>query len=98
MSKRTYWYSANECSHRYAVESIWDCENEVEHTCIAGDAADDYHSEHDGWEASWPIVFELFDAEDAATPFARCEVDREYEPAFFATRLQGKEQEAGDAK
>lgn len=78
-----FWYSAAEdkSSHRYAL------------TCITTDlymraelAAEDYHANHDGWEARWPRTFVLFDAEDGPE-VARFTVEREYDPVFTATEL-----------
>lgn len=49
----------------------------------ADDAAMDFHSNHDGWEAHWPLTFAIFATEDGAE-LGRCEVERELEPSFHA--------------
>lgn len=75
-------------------QDIDDCfEVEVDTTWIndsewmAQEAADDYHSNHDGWEASWPleIVVVLSNGEHVT-----CSVDREAVPQFTARRLSGR--------
>lgn len=53
---------------------------------IAEAAADDYHSNHDGWEAHWPRTFIIFDMDD--NRLGQCEVDREAVPQFRAYGVQ----------
>lgn len=48
---------------------------------MAESCADDYHSNHDGWEASWPLEFRLY--EDGAE-VAHVTVDCEHRPSFQA--------------
>lgn len=53
----------------------WDIE------IIAREAADDYWSNHDGWESTWPLEFEIFiDGKSAG----KCLVSMEMEPVFSA--------------
>lgn len=54
-------------------------------TDICEEAADNFHDHHDGWESSWLIVFEIF--LDGAS-MGKCEVEREYEPAFVASEIK----------
>lgn len=51
---------------------------------IADELAEDYHSSHDGWEASWPLQLRIYS--DGAE-VARFEIEREYEPTFMAHEL-----------
>lgn len=46
--------------------------------------ADLFHSNHDGWEASWPVVIALVDN----VAETRWTVDRESVPHFIATRTE----------
>lgn len=47
--------------------------------------ADDYHSNHDGWEITWPRDFALYETEDGLE-VARFSIEREVEPRFYARR------------
>ena len=47
-------------------------------------AADDYHSNHDGWECGWPLEFDVWDY-DTEEYVGRYSVDRETVPQFHAT-------------
>ena len=46
-------------------------------------AAEDYHSNHDGWEAEWPLTFAMYDPNDQL--IGRYLVQREAVPEFVAT-------------
>lgn len=48
---------------------------------VATDLAEDFHSSHDGWEASWPLQIRIYEGEKEV---ARFSVEREYEPSFLA--------------
>ena len=48
----------------------------------AQEAAEDYHNNHDGWEAIWPLTFVILD--DGGNEKARYSVEREYDPVFYA--------------
>jgi hypothetical protein len=50
------------------------------HHDAAQDAADDYHSNHDGWEASWPVDFSVESPDGVVKSFS---VDREARPEFY---------------
>lgn len=63
----------------------------LEQSEIAELCADDYWSSHDGWEASWPLDFALFESEDGPE-IARCLVDMEAVPQFHASRPKPKEE------
>jgi hypothetical protein len=62
----------------YSFDSIWD-EDDVER--LAEDAAEDYHSHHDGWEAFWPVKFAIF---KDGTVLGKFEVELEHSPSFSA--------------
>ena len=48
---------------------------------VAEDAAEDYHSNHDGWESSWHLRFTIVDSQGIDHDF---EVSREAVPRFYA--------------
>lgn len=51
---------------------------------IVDELADDFHSNHDGWEASWPLQIRVY---ERGQEVARFQVEREYEPSFIAWEL-----------
>ena len=51
---------------------------------VAEMAAEDYHSNHDGWEASWPLTFVITDM--GGNRLGQCLVERETVPQFRASR------------
>lgn len=55
---------------------------------VAEEAAKDYHSNHDGWEDSWPLDFELFTA--AGVSLGVFTVEREAVPSFSATEKEAE--------
>jgi len=61
----------------------------MEQRDIAAKCADDYHSNHDGWESSWPLTFTLHETEEGPE-IARLEVDREAIPHFFVSHVKVK--------
>lgn len=44
-------------------------------------AAQDFWDNHDGWESSWPVTFEISKTEDFE-PILRCTVEMEMHPWF----------------
>lgn len=86
---RTYRYYLPECGQGPAdaieFKSDWDGSEEFHATWIAEDAAEQNHSENDGWEASWPRVFGIL--KDDGTPLGMFEVDREAVPQFHAAKV-----------
>jgi hypothetical protein len=52
---------------------------------VAEAAADDYHSEHDGWESTWPLWFIIYDMR--GNRLGQCSVDRETVPQFRASNV-----------
>jgi hypothetical protein len=49
--------------------------------------ADHYHFCHDGWEASWPITFEVYREDDSK--IGSFIVERKAVPEFSARRVDG---------
>lgn len=77
--RKDYWYSTGDSRElRYQLPGTARDLRDV-----AIDAAEDYHSHHDGWESVWPLEFVIYDAEDG-DPIARFEVERETVPTFHA--------------
>lgn len=64
------------------------CFDKEDDLFLAEDAAEDYHSNHDGWESSWPITFSLYGIDgEKIGDFA---VERETVPSFVAYRKDSK--------
>jgi hypothetical protein len=74
-----YYYNRNGGKSKYGpIESVWDDES-TEY--IAEECAEDFYENQDGWEASWPINFYLFeDGKDDY--FAVVEVHLDFTPTF----------------
>jgi hypothetical protein len=79
-SSKEYWYSVRECSSdlRYLLRGTLRPLRDV-----AVDAAEDYHSNHDGWESVWPLDIFIYESEEGPA-IARFEVEREAVPQFYA--------------
>jgi hypothetical protein len=92
-SLRTVWYTVidHDPDYRFRAELKWSCDFETpwEISMAAEDCADDYHSRHDGWESSWPLVFALYREEDGPE-LARFDIDREAVPQFTAALVKEK--------
>lgn len=67
-----------ELDEPYEFKSIWHVDD-PDH--IAEAAAEDYHSNHSGWEDTWPIDFEIFSEGRSLGVFT---VEREMVPEFLA--------------
>jgi hypothetical protein len=93
MTDRSFWYGRVDPGYgRYRYEMRLpvriDLTDPHDLSDLAELAADDFHSNHDGWEASWPITFGIAATEDGPE-LARFEVDRDVEPVFSATAVAG---------
>lgn len=56
---------------------------------IADELAADYHDNHDGWEASWPLELRIYsDGQEVA----RFEVEKEIVPHFSAWAVEKTQQ------
>lgn len=53
----------------------------------AGQCAEDYHDQHDGWECTWPIQILLAEKEDSAV-WKLFLVEREYSAEFYAREIK----------
>jgi hypothetical protein len=53
-------------------------------SCVVTDLADDYHSNHDGWESAWPLEFRIY---KHGVEKARFSIEREYSPEFYALEV-----------
>lgn len=85
-------YSAGEeCSSYHEPISRLDFPSSIQCTyddswwMIADELAEDFHSNHDGWESSWPLQIRIY---KDAVEVARFQVEREYEPTFIAHELE----------
>lgn len=78
-----------ETRHRIS-ETTWNFDDP---DCLAEECAEDYHHEHDGWEATWPLTFILYETKDGPER-ARMSVDCETVPSFTATEVETKETNA----
>lgn len=53
---------------------------------VASECAEDYYSNHDGWEAKWPIELEVLSRADGSV-LGRFSVSMEIEPHFYSIRI-----------
>jgi len=53
----------------------------------AQEAAEDYFTNHDGWESNWPLTIALHETEGGPEK-CRFRVDLETEPVFCAKRVK----------
>lgn len=85
MEKRIAYRVIDHCENSYyELDTHWDIHNDGR--WAAQDAADNYHSEHDGWECSWPLIFSLHESENGPE-ICRFSVNREAEPVFSASPI-----------
>lgn len=66
----------------YEVDSVFGDDSPY---FVAEDAAKNYHDEHDGWEAHWPLAIVVFSA-NREREIGRFSVDRESVLRFHASR------------
>lgn len=70
------WYAVgDDWESRYRLKWVYGFSVHGELEIAAEDAADDYHNRHDGWEATWPLTFAIFQTTG---------------PRLAAARLRGK--------
>lgn len=84
------WYSVNDddSEYRFCVKytpSASSIKDDLDKEMAANHCAEDFHSNHDGWEAVWPLDITLYESEDGPS-IAKFEVDREAEPVFYVRR------------
>lgn len=68
----------------FEIESQWDHEDDAK--WIVEEAAADFHSEHDGWESSWPLELVLWLPD--GTEIGTFTVEREFDPVFSARKQE----------
>lgn len=75
--------------YQYQVEGgeLYDIETGWAKDTAAELAAEDYHSNHDGWEAAWPLDITIFDDGDPESGVTYT-VYREAEPIFSAYKKE----------
>ena len=85
LTKKTIQYFLPE--HGQTLEDAFECEttwaDEFPHHAVT-DCADDYHSEHDEWEASWPLLITVVSNGKTLGTFS---VAREARLTFYAIRV-----------
>lgn len=80
---KTIWYSSEGDCHPLEVDSTTCLHRPLEARHVAEKCADDFHSNHDGWERSWPRTFTLHETEGGPV-VATFEIEREAVPVFTA--------------
>ena len=82
----TYLYAPEDYCFEdaFQIESQWDHEEDA--GWIAEEAAADFHSEHDGWESSWPLKLVLWLPD--GTEIGTFTVEREFDPVFSARKQE----------
>jgi len=79
-----YFYSIDDSGDCYEIKTIFDIKEDSE--WVAQEAAEDYHSNHDGWEDTWPLNISLHLSEEY-DPVCTLKVELEFEPSFSASVL-----------
>lgn len=82
MTDKTIWYNTGDC-YRHALVVLGPIEDS-DHESIAEQCAADFHSNHDGWECSWPREFTVYADKDGLHVLFKADVDRDIEPVFGA--------------
>lgn len=87
------WYRViDHCEESYFgihLPDVYDLTRPIEQTDIAQLCAEDYHSNHSGWESDWPLRFSLH-SEVGGPEVAVLSVDREAVPQFYARHVETK--------
>ena len=89
----TVYYSVvehDEASRYRIADSTWNFDDP---DYLAEECAEHYHNNHDGWEATFPLTFAMYETEDGPER-ARMIVDREDVPSFTATKVETEETDA----
>lgn len=85
------WYSSgSNCRHELPRATVYDrpVAKDSDLSLIAERCAEDFHSNHDGWECSWPREFVLWGSEEGGEELGRFEIDRETVPVFSAVQIK----------
>jgi hypothetical protein len=85
-----YWYEVDDSGYRFSLSATesgktfaYDLSKKDDRRWFAEECAQDYHWNHDGWEASWPMKISIAETEDGPI-IETFEVEREAEPVFYA--------------
>ena len=86
MNKHRYNYAVSDTGDNpdYEIESVFGPDS-LE--WVAEEAAEQYHSDHDGWESSWPLVFTIYQDGKRLRAF---EVHQDVKPVFIAADHRGQ--------
>lgn len=74
-----YYYKAEDDKDRYRFHSYFDL-----NCALLEDIAEDYFNRHQGDDANWPLVFEVWD--DKENHLGAWFVDMEMVPRFYASK------------
>ena len=92
MARIKYWIPKKFISREAAFELE---STETDPLALAEEVAEDYHSNHDGWESRWPIEFSIELSDGTTRLFV---IDREMTPCFNAREMAQGEFEAVHCK
>lgn len=93
MSKTCVRYSVEDRGlFSFELGGLWDVRDESYHDLLITEAAKDFHSNHDGWEAGWPLVFNLHEPGSESKVIAQYKIDQEWEFDPCVTRIEKEAQ------
>lgn len=90
---RSVWYCIPEqCTEsRYELRLSNPFSPPMQHLSLVSDeCAEDYWYKHDGYEARWPLEFQIFETENSNKPLATFEVDMAPVPIFTSSKKEPK--------
>lgn len=81
---KTIWYSVEDDETRFEMKwpDNYDLSDIFDARAMVRDAAEDYWSEHDGWDRRWPLRFYLYSDDTSEAVQAFC-VEMELSPNFY---------------
>lgn len=77
----------DETYFEYTSSACYDFDHDYEKEALLEECANDYWSNHDGWECTWPLTFSLHRTENGSE-IARFTIEMEAEPRFYATVIE----------
>jgi hypothetical protein len=81
-----YWIKKYGQTEGDAYKINWErmsIDDELDERFAAQECADDFHSNHDGWESPWPLTFHVKAEGKFLGVF---EIERDYLPVFYAEK------------
>ena len=81
---RPDWSETVDDAHLFEIRYVYNLPEELEGA--AEEYAEYYHDNRDGWESSWPIIFNI--ADEDGKYLGSVEVDRETRPHFVGKQRQ----------